>query len=49
MKRHWNCSTCSNQIVTYVELSEPPTCSNHHSIKQMEEKEKQNEHSKVSN
>jgi len=49
MKRHWNCSTCSNQIVTYVELSEPPTCSNHHSIKQMEEKGKQNEHSEVSN
>lgn len=49
MKRQWNCSTCSNQIITYVELSEPPTCSNNHSTKQMEEKGKRHEHSEVSN
>jgi len=46
MKRNWNCSTCNNEIVTYVELSEPPTCANNHSIKPMTQKGKRNEQTK---
>ena len=42
MKQQWRCSQCNMELITYVKLSEPPTCANNHSNKEMTEKGKQN-------
>lgn len=47
MKQEWRCNQCNMELITHVKLSEPPTCANNHSNKQMTEKGKRNDNKAV--